>query len=55
MLALSHPLGEVIEPVTPKSAARPALLAVSRSRLVESLNAGWTATTTTMYTASPAE
>ena len=48
MLALSQPLDEVIEPDTPNTAARPALLEVSLSRLVVSLNAGYTATTTTM-------
>ncbi len=40
MLALSQPLGDVIEPDTPNTAASPALLDVSWSRLVESLKAG---------------
>ena len=53
MLALSQPPDEEMRPVTPNSAAAVESLAMSLSREVEVLNAGYRATTTSAYTAMP--
>ena len=53
MLPLSQPPEVEIRPVTPNSAAAVESLAMSLSKDVEVLNAGYMATTTSAYTAMP--
>jgi hypothetical protein len=55
MLPLSQPPDDEMGPVTPNSAAAVESLAMSLSRDVEVLNAGYMATTTRAYTAVPAQ
>jgi hypothetical protein len=53
MLPLSHPLDVEMDPDIPNSAAAVESLAMSLSKELEVLNAGYMATTASVYTAVP--